>query len=113
MHELSIISSIAEIAADEVRKAGALQVELIVLEIGELAGIDWEALDFAWRSGTQDTVLSKAECQVLRIPGQAACNTCGATFHMQALYDSCPHCGDFDCAVTGGKELKIKSLTVS
>ena len=113
MHELSIVSSIAEIAAEEVRKAGALQVDLIVLEIGELAGIDWEALDFAWRAGTEDTVLANAECEVLRIPGQAACKACGTVFHMEALYDPCPQCGDFESHITRGKELKIKSLTVS
>ena len=113
MHELSIISSIAEIAAEEVRKAGAHQVNHIVLEIGELAGIDWEALDFAWRAGTEDTVLANAEREVLRVPGQAACMACATVFHMQALYDPCPRCGDFESHITRGKELKIKSLTVS
>jgi Zn finger protein HypA/HybF (possibly regulating hydrogenase expression) len=44
MHELSIALSIVELAANEAHKENATEVYEIELEIGEMAGIDPEAL---------------------------------------------------------------------
>ncbi|MBK9015738.1 MAG: hydrogenase maturation nickel metallochaperone HypA [Saprospiraceae bacterium] len=113
MHELSIIASIVEIAEAEVQKAGAQRVESIELEIGELAGIEFSALDFAWEVGVSQTVLENAERHVNRISGQARCSECDTTFEMQALYDPCPGCGSYFSEIIKGKELSVKALTVS
>ena len=112
MHELSIIASIVEIAEAEVQKAGAQRVESIELEIGELAGIEFSALDFAWEVGVSQTVLENAERHISRIGGEARCGECGKIFEMQALYDACPSCGSYFSEVIKGKELSVKTLTV-
>ena len=112
MHELSIIASIVEIAETEVRKAGATRVESIELEIGELAGVEFSALDFAWEVGVGQSVLEHAERQLRRIGGRARCSDCGHSFAMQALYDACPACGSYFSEITQGKELSVKALTV-
>ncbi len=113
MHELSIISSIVEIAEAEVQKAGAQRVESIELEIGELAGIEFSALDFAWEVGVSQTVLENAERHVHRISGEARCNECETIFDMQALYDPCPSCGSYFSEIIKGKELSVKALMVT
>jgi hydrogenase nickel incorporation protein HypA/HybF len=113
MHELSIIASIVEIAEEQVRKAGAQQVDNIELEIGELAGVEWVALEFAWDVGVQKTVLEGAEWYLHRIPGQARCAECGEVFDMQELFDPCPRCGSYFNKILKGKELRVKALTVS
>lgn len=112
MHELSIISSIVQIAEAEVEKAGAQRVESIELDIGELAGIEFSALDFAWEVGVSQTVLDGAERHVHRIGGEARCSECEAVFDMQALYDPCPSCGSYFSEILKGKELSVKALTV-
>ena len=113
MHELSIIASIVEIAEAEVQKASAQRVDSIELEIGELAGIEFSALDFAWEVGVSHSVLEKAERHIHRIGGRARCNECDTAFDMQVLYDACPSCGSYFSEILKGKELSVKALTVS
>jgi Zn finger protein HypA/HybF involved in hydrogenase expression len=51
MHELSIVMSIVETAEEKVKEHHAQTVESIDLIIGDLAGVDSHALDFAWEGG--------------------------------------------------------------
>jgi len=113
MHELSIIVSIVDIATAEVKKAGAQRVDIIELEIGELAGVEWPALEFAWDLGVQQSVLQGAEWHVDRIPGEARCLECENRFTIKERYDPCPACGSYVNEILKGKELRVKTLTVS
>ena len=113
MHELSIIASIVDIAEEQVKKAGARRVDSIELEIGELAGVEWSALEFAWEVGVQQSVLENAERHIRRIPGEACCAECGSSFLMKQIFDPCPVCGSFFKEILSGKELRVKALTVS
>ncbi len=113
MHELSIVLSIVDIAAAETQKAGAQQVDCIELEIGELAGIQLDALEFAWDVAVKNTALQKAKCHIHRITGKARCNDCSTEFLLQHLYDACPHCGQYFNEILQGQELRVKSLVVS
>ena len=56
MHELSIAMGIVKIAENELSKSGGGEIELIELEIGTLAGIEFEALEFVWPAAVKDTV---------------------------------------------------------
>jgi hydrogenase nickel incorporation protein HypA/HybF len=113
MHELSIIQSIVEIAEEQVQARSASQVEEIELEIGELAGVEWGALDFAWDVGVQQSVLQDAKRIINKIRGVAKCAECNTEFHMQKLYDKCPECQSYFNTIVKGKELRVKALTIS
>ncbi len=113
MHELSIIASIVDIAEEQVKKAGARQVDSIELEIGELAGVEWSALEFAWEVGVQRSVLENTDRHIQRIPGKARCVECGSSFLMKQIFDPCPKCGSYFNEILKGKELRVKALTVS
>ncbi len=113
MHELSIAQSIVEIAEEEAKKAGALSVSKIELDIGLLAGIEFAAFDFAWPEATRNTVLEHAECVINKIPGKARCGACGHLFEMKEYFELCPACGAYDHEVIRGKELKIKSIEIT
>lgn len=112
MHELSIALSIVEIAEEEVKKAGGNQVEEIVLEIGDLAGVEQEALDFAWKEAVKQTVLEQAKYVVENKAGIARCLNCQKEFILTYIYDLCPSCNDFRKELLQGKEIRIKSLTI-
>ncbi|MEZ4907084.1 MAG: hydrogenase maturation nickel metallochaperone HypA [Saprospiraceae bacterium] len=60
MHELSIALGIVDLAESEAKKAGGTTIESIELEIGELSGVEIDALEFAWSSATANTMLEKA-----------------------------------------------------
>ena len=113
MHELSIIHSIVEIAEEQVRSRSAQQVDEIELEIGELAGVEWSALDFAWDVGVKHSVLEKAHRVIHKINGQAQCVECDTAFEMNSLFDKCPNCQSYFNNILKGKELRVKALTIS
>ena len=112
MHELSIALSIVEIAEEEISKAGRAGAEEIVLEIGSLAGVDTQALDFAWKEAVLNTVLEKAACLIETIAGKARCLNCNSVFELSFLYDPCPFCQDFRKELLQGKEIRIKSIAI-
>ncbi len=113
MHELSIALGIVKIAEQEARKAGVRQVKKITLDIGHLAGVEFEALDFAWPLAVKDTVLEGAERVINKIAGRARCLECDKQYALQHLYDGCPYCGSYFKDIMKGKELLVRSLELS
>ena len=53
MHEMSIVMSIVNIAEKEAQKAHVSQFAAIDMEIGTLAGIEFDALDFVWQAAVE------------------------------------------------------------
>lgn len=113
MHELSIVMSIVGIAEQQARAAGAGCIEEIELEIGELSGVEMQALDFAWKEGVRQTLLEHATRTIIRIKGQANCLDCGTDFPIQHYYDACPVCGGHFIRIKSGQELRVKALVVN
>lgn len=112
MHELSIALGIVKIAEEEMAKAGSKQIEVIELEIGTLAGIEFESLDFVWPMAVKDTVLENAEKKIQIIQAQAKCVDCDTIYPIENMYDACPECGSFFKTLLQGKELRVKSLDI-
>lgn len=113
MHELSIALGIVDIAEKETKKAKKNKVELIELEIGTLAGIEFDSLEFIWAAAVKNTVLEGAEKKINIIQAEAKCGDCQHIFKVKYFYDSCPECNSFLKSIIKGKELLIKSLEIS
>jgi len=113
MHELSIVMGIIKIAETETLKAGAKQVELIELEIGSLAGIEQQALDFVWEGAVKNTVLENATLKIDHILAKGQCMECDTIFPLDNVYDSCPNCQTYLKGILQGKELRVKALEVN
>lgn len=113
MHELSIVMSIIDIAEEEVQKAHAHKVDSIELQIGTQSGIEMDALDFSWSAAVKETVLSGAERIVDQVQAIARCTNCDLEFHVNEPFQACPACHGVFLEYLQGKELKVKSLTVS
>jgi len=112
MHEFSIATSIVEAALSCAKKNNAKKIASLELEVGEMAGVIFEALDFAMQSAVKDTILEEAEIIVHKISAIAKCNACGNEFPVENFYDNCPLCAEFNPEIIKGKELKIKSMYV-
>ncbi|GAA4435939.1 hydrogenase maturation nickel metallochaperone HypA [Pontibacter saemangeumensis] len=112
MHEFYIALSIVETAELEVKKAGGNLVEEIVLEIGDLAGVEEEALEYAWEEAVKQTILEKARCTIEKKSGIARCLNCQQEFTLSFAYDICPSCNGFRKELLQGKEIRIRSLTI-
>jgi hydrogenase nickel incorporation protein HypA/HybF len=112
MHELSIALGIVRIAEEESKKAQAKVVKSIELEIGSLAGIEMDSLDFAWPVAVKDTVLEHASREIDLIPAKARCLECKTEFDLEHSFDSCPNCNSYFKDIFQGRELRVKALAV-
>ena len=110
---MSVALGIVKIAESETAKANANRVDLIELEIGTLAGIEFESLDFVWPAAVKDTVLEKAKKKVHVIQAKGKCMDCEYEFEIKNIYDPCPKCASFLKNILFGKELRVKALEVS
>jgi len=112
MHELSIAISIAESAEEEARKANAYVILKVEVEIGTMAGVETEALLFAWDSVIQKTMAQNAPLVIHSIQAEAHCLECGKDFPVENYFTECPFCSSFRYQILKGKELRVSSLTV-
>jgi hydrogenase nickel incorporation protein HypA/HybF len=113
MHELSLVLSIVDLIEEKALENHAAAVESVNLEIGELAGIDWSALDFAWQSATPGTILENARCVIEKVQGEAECLECGTKFHAENYFDPCPKCNQFLTTINNGRQFRVKSFSIA
>jgi hydrogenase nickel incorporation protein HypA/HybF len=112
MHELSIAMSIVEICTEEVQKASASKVTKVEVEIGSLAGVETEALEFSWDVAINNTVVEDAPLVIKKIIARAKCRECQSEFDIENYFSPCPSCGAFGYEVVQGKELQVKAITI-
>ena len=112
MHEFSIAVNIVDIAIDHALKANASIVNEVEIEIGELSGVVYDAMETAMEMAVKGTILENSNINIINIPGQGKCLSCNSEFKLDNLFDPCPECGAFCPEVLSGKELRIKSLNV-
>ena len=112
MHEMSIALGIVKIAEDEVIKRKAKYVSEIVLEIGELSGVELDSLDFIWPAAVKETVLEKAERVIEYKVGRGSCIDCDTLFEVHSLSDQCPKCGSYFKSIVQGKEMRVLTLVL-
>jgi len=112
MHEMSLAEGVLQIIEDEARAQSFSRVKTVWLEIGQLAGVEKEAMLFCFDAVVRDSVAQDAKLEIIETPGQAWCLHCAETVQVQALYDACPKCGSHQVQVTGGNEMRVKELDV-
>jgi hydrogenase nickel incorporation protein HypA/HybF len=112
MHELSIALSIVDLAEEEARKANAIIISKVEVEIGTMAGIDPDALLFAWDSVVHGTIAQQSTLVINTIQAEAHCLECGKDFPAENFLVQCPYCSSYRYQITKGKELRISSLMV-
>lgn len=112
MHEMSLCAGIIEILEQQARVQNYTRVKTVRLEIGELAGVEVEALRFGFDVTTRGTLADGAVLEMIRLPGLAWCLTCQCTVEAHHRFDPCPGCGGYQLQITAGEEFRIKELEV-
>jgi hydrogenase nickel incorporation protein HypA/HybF len=108
MHELALMESVV---AAVVERVGAAQVKVVRLEVGRLAAVIPDALQFCFEVCARGTTLEGAALQIAVIPGRARCRECGTERVIDSYSDFCT-CGGSDSAVLAGEELRVKNVEV-
>jgi hydrogenase nickel incorporation protein HypA/HybF len=112
MHELSLALEVVDIAQREAGKQGVTAVSEILIEVGDLSGVEADAFQSALELVVKDSVLEKALVNLQRTPGTGKCRSCNVGFQMKTRVDTCPNCRCFPSEITGGDEFRIVSLTI-
>jgi hydrogenase nickel incorporation protein HypA/HybF len=112
MHEMSLMVSMLEIIEDQARQEGFRRVTRVTLEIGQMAGVDPEAMRFAFEAGTLDSVAEGAELIIEETIGRARCPACGLEAPVQVFYEPCAACGQVPQEIIAGRAMRIVSLDV-
>jgi hydrogenase nickel incorporation protein HypA/HybF len=111
MHEMSLAENVLQIIEEAARTDGFHRVRKVVLEIGQLAVVEAEAMRFCFDVVVRDSLADNAILEIVEVPGSGWCEHCAATVPMSDIIDACPHCGGYSQA-TGGKEMKLRTLEV-
>ena len=112
MHEMSLCESILDILETEARNQSFNRVTKVLLEIGELAAVEIEAMHFCYDMVVKDTVADKSELVIREIPAIAKCRQCHEQMTVKTRYEACVACGSYELDVIMGDQMKIKELEV-
>ena len=109
MHEMSLAESVLEIIENSAARHGSSKVHAVWLEIGQLAGVEVEAMRFCFDAVTRGSIADGARLEIIATPGTGRCPTCGKSTHLIERYDLCPEC-DMPVEITAGTEMRVKEL---
>ena len=112
MHEMSICMSVVEALKEQAKVHSYTRVKSVLLEIGPLAGVEAESLLFCFDAVAQGTLAEGAKLEIVHTPLVAWCMTCSKNVTPEHRFDGCPECGGHQLQITGGNELRIKSMEV-
>jgi hydrogenase nickel incorporation protein HypA/HybF len=110
MHELSIANSILEAARAEASRRPGVRLLKIGVRVGELAGVEPEALSFCFEALVRGTDLEPLALEIETRPRRQRCPECGRTFRVLDYNIRCPDCGKAETTCVGGNELEMVYL---
>jgi hydrogenase nickel incorporation protein HypA/HybF len=113
MHETAIADAlIAGIERELVKSGGKGRVTGVSVAMGRLAGVDPEALCFAFEALSSGTCADGAELTVREIKARCRCNSCGWKGETDDLFCPCPQCGGLDVSIEGPRDLVLESIEI-
>ena len=115
MHELHICLSLIRLIEENIAEAKppVKAIKSIRLEIGELAGIELEALRFSFPIAATHTVAQNATLEIQIQKGQAFCQPCQKNVMISSHLIPCPLCGQYAYTIVQGTNLKIVNIEVN
>ena len=106
MHEATLAENILEIAFEAARQNHAEKIFKVGLTLGEMAGVEVEALNLSFDVLKKNTPAEDAQLVIKRVPINAACNKCGKIFRLERYNFFCPEC-DGVLILQSGRELLV------
>ncbi len=109
MHEMAIAEGILDIAKEHAAREKSARITKIGLLIGEMAGVEEDALRFCFSALIEGTPAEGAELSVKRVPLVGRCGGCGHEQPIEGYNFICPKCGG-GLAIVSGRELRVEYL---
>ena len=112
MHEMSLAVDIVDLAVRTAEREEAQRVSRVGIEVGNLAGVLIDSLEFCLGAAAQDTLAEGAVFQVTPQQASGTCKDCGIGFDVVSFYQHCPDCDGISVEITGGRQLKVAAITI-
>lgn len=112
MHELGIAASILECVETEARRHPGSHISKVGIRMGELSGVDADALQFGFECLVKDTPLEPLLLEIEAVPRMQRCPQCGNEFRMTDYDPRCTRCGEFMTQCISGEQLDIAYMEV-
>lgn len=112
MHEVGIASEILRVGQIEAARRPGARLIAVSVRIGVLAGVDSDALRFAWEVLSQPTEGIAPRLDIEVVPRRNRCEVCSMEFFSDMLGEDCPACSSRNSRLLGGDELQLASVEV-
>jgi len=112
MHEMGIANSILEGVKKEMVRHPNCRPAKVGVRIGELAGVDPEALQFAFDALVLETELDGLKLEVEYRRAHIRCRECGKEFEARNFELQCIACASLSIECVGGDEMEFEYLEV-
>ncbi len=113
MHEMGIVISFCHIAQDYAEKNNATKVLKVVLQLGEISGIEARYLSEFYPVVVEGTILEGSDLVIETIEASVFCTDCATTYNPMQSGLKCPACGSDRCDVIDGLGLFIKEIGIA
>jgi hydrogenase nickel incorporation protein HypA/HybF len=107
MHELSIAESILQRVALEAERRPGARFLKVGVRVGELSGVDPDALSFGFEILVKDTPWNALTLEIQHAPRVQRCCACRHEFTAPDSVTVCPQCGHGLTTCIGGDELDV------
>ena len=112
MHEVSLMKNMLEMVTRAAEREGGGPVRTIHLRIGELSGVNEDALRFAFEVLSRGTVAEGGALEFETVPVVARCRECTAEFRPRDLVFFCPACNGSDIEIVTGREMEVDYINI-
>jgi hydrogenase nickel incorporation protein HypA/HybF len=112
LHELGIATDIMGVVKRVAEDNKAKKVGEVVVEIGLLAGVERDSLEFCYEVITRGTRLEGSHLKVVEIKPRARCRQCQKEYEVRMDNFHCPHCNSSKFDVVIGSDINLKEVEV-
>ncbi len=114
MHEVGLARSIVDIAVEAATRDGAGRIARIGVRVGAMAGVEADALDFAFEVARRGTPAEGATLAIELVPLVCHCGACDLDFPVDNRYGIalCPSCDAPSGDIRQGSELDVSFVEV-
>jgi hydrogenase nickel incorporation protein HypA/HybF len=112
MHEMSIVVSFVKTVEEYAVKNNAAKVLKVVLQVGEISGVEPRYLREFYPDVVEGTILEGSELVIEMVEAIVFCTECAATYNPTKTDMKCPECASEQCDVIDGRGLLIKEIGI-
>ena len=113
MHEMSLAEGMRGIVEAQAKAHAFARVTRLRVEIGAFAGVEKDALAFAFDVVMRGSPAEGATLEMIDLPATALCYDCMKSVPITGRLDPCPLCGGGKLMPQGGDEMRIKDMEVA